>query len=61
MRIIGLDVGKKRIGVAVSDERGVCATAIEVVQRPLKEKGDLKWLKDLMKFYQQDLLITQIS
>ena len=58
MRIIGLDVGKKRIGVAVSDESGICATAIEVVQRHSKEKDDLKWLKDLIAEYEGEEVVV---
>ncbi len=33
MRILGLDYGEKRIGVAVSDELGLTAQGLETVQR----------------------------
>lgn len=33
MRVLGLDVGDRRIGVAVSDPDGIMAWGIEVVQR----------------------------
>ncbi|MDP8298408.1 MAG: Holliday junction resolvase RuvX [Candidatus Tantalella remota] len=37
MRVMGLDIGTKRIGVAVSDETGTIATGREVVQRKSTE------------------------
>ena len=33
MRILGLDLGKKRIGVAISDESGAIALPLKVMQR----------------------------
>ncbi len=33
MRILGLDVGSKTIGVAVSDELGLCAHAVKTLSR----------------------------
>jgi putative Holliday junction resolvase len=33
MRIIGLDLGKKRIGVAISDELGITAQALTTIER----------------------------
>jgi len=32
MRILGLDVGEKKIGVAISDELGITAQGIEVIE-----------------------------
>jgi putative Holliday junction resolvase len=58
MRIIGLDVGKRRIGVAVSDESGVCATAIEVVDRRSMKKDEFKWLTDLVDEYQGEEVVV---
>ena len=33
MRILGLDLGKKRIGVAISDELGITAQALTTLDR----------------------------
>jgi len=33
VRILGLDVGSRRIGVAISDELGLCAHPLEVLAR----------------------------
>ena len=46
MRIMGLDVGEKRIGVAISDPLGWTAQGHSVVQRSTL-KNDLAKLKEL--------------
>jgi putative holliday junction resolvase len=38
MRILGLDYGRKRIGVAVCDELGMTAQALAVIERKNKKK-----------------------
>lgn len=50
MRIMGLDVGEKTIGVAVSDELGWTAQGIEVIRRQ-DMKADLTRLKTLAEEY----------
>ena len=52
MRILCLDVGKRRIGVAVSDETEVCATVLTTVERGRTNGKDFAWLKDLVAEYQ---------
>src|SRR5215208_3068771 len=37
MRVMGLDVGDRRIGVAISDELGIAATPREVLKRDGRE------------------------
>ena len=34
MRALGLDLGTKRIGVAISDSNGAVATPIDTIERP---------------------------
>ncbi|WP_134686138.1 Holliday junction resolvase RuvX [Brevibacillus migulae] len=55
MRIMGLDVGERTIGVAVSDEMGWTAQGIETIQRQSNEK-DFNRLQALIQEYQ----ITEI-
>ena len=50
MRIIGLDVGSKTIGVAVSDDMGWTAQGVTTVIRKNMDK-DLEELKKLMDQY----------
>ena len=50
MRILGLDIGSKRIGVAVSDELGLTAQGIETLHRKNLDI-DLGRILDLAKEY----------
>lgn len=50
MRIIGLDYGEKRIGVAVSDETGMISQPVAVVVRRNRKK-DLESIAELVKKY----------
>ena len=40
MRVVGLDLGSKRVGVAVSDPRGVVATPYTVLERAGRRADD---------------------
>ncbi len=42
MRILGLDIGDKRIGVAVSDEMEILSTPLEVIENDEKIEEELK-------------------
>jgi putative Holliday junction resolvase len=50
-RVLALDVGSKRIGVAVSDELGITAQGLETIQRQNKRR-DLEALGNLLVKYQ---------
>lgn len=50
MRVLGLDVGKKRIGIAVSDELGITAQGIGVIVRS-STKGDIRVISEIAKKY----------
>ncbi|MGD0153630.1 MAG: Holliday junction resolvase RuvX [Thermacetogeniaceae bacterium] len=50
MRIIGLDLGKKRIGVAISDELGFTAQALTTLQRG-SFADDCAALRELVQSY----------
>ena len=57
MRVLGLDVGDKTIGVALSDELGWTAQALEVIQR----KGlsqDMKRIKEILSEYQVNEIVV---
>ena len=47
-RILALDVGKKRIGLAVSDELGITAQGIETLART-RIREDVKKLREIAK------------
>jgi putative Holliday junction resolvase len=50
-RVLALDVGSKRIGVAVSDPLGITAQGLETIQRQNKRK-DMEALGQLLKEYE---------
>jgi putative Holliday junction resolvase len=39
MRILGLDIGSRRIGVAISDELGITAQGLQTITRESTEQG----------------------
>ena len=57
MRIMGLDVGEKRIGVAISDPLGWTAQGHSVVQRS-SLKNDLAKLKELCQQLECELVVV---
>ena len=56
MRIIGLDVGEKTIGIAVSDELGFTAQGIEVIRRT-NMKADIQRLVELINEYSIEKMV----
>jgi len=50
MRILGLDVGTKRIGIAISDELGWTAQGIKTLHRR-ESKSDLREIRDIVGQY----------
>ncbi len=56
MRILGLDVGDKTIGIAVSDELLMTAQGVETIRRK-GLKSDLIRLTELMQRYEADRLV----
>lgn len=57
MRIIGLDVGDKTIGVAVSDQMGWTAQGVEVIRRTSLDK-DLSRLREIIETYQVEKIVV---
>ncbi|MCK4261806.1 Holliday junction resolvase RuvX [bacterium] len=57
MRALGLDVGDKTIGVALSDELGWTAQALEVIRRKNLEE-DIKRIKEIIDDYKVEQLIV---
>ncbi len=49
MRIMGLDVGEKTIGIAVSDALGLTAQGLEVIRRTGSIEQDLQRLKEVVQ------------
>ena len=57
MRVLALDVGNKRIGVAVSDPTGLLASAESVLKRTSIEK-DLRTLAGMVQDYEAESVLV---
>ncbi len=57
MRILGLDVGDKTIGVAVSDALSLTAQGVEVIRRRTVA-GDIARLKELIAGYEVGRIVV---
>ena len=57
MRIMGLDVGSKTIGVAVSDELGITAQGLKTVKRKAME-DDLRELYTIISQFQIEKIVV---
>jgi len=58
MRALGLDLGSKRIGVAVSDSRGSVATPIEVVKRVGDRVREHREIADLVAEWEAEIVVV---
>ena len=56
-RIMGLDVGDKTIGVAVSDLMGLTAQGVKTIKRVGKKK-DIEALKEIIKERQVNKIVS---
>ena len=56
-RALGLDIGDRTIGVAVSDLLGMTAQGVETIRRTTLE-ADLARLQELMVQYETNLLVS---
>jgi putative Holliday junction resolvase len=57
MRAIGLDLGSKRIGVAVSDSGGVLATPIDMVERS-DVRADHERIAALVEEWEAEIVVV---
>lgn len=57
MKLMGLDVGSKTIGVAVSDALLITAQGVKIIQRKTLE-DDLRELKELIEEYEVTKIIV---
>ena len=56
-RIMGLDIGDKTIGVAVSDIMGITAQGVKTIRRESKKK-DIEELKNIIKERQVKKIVS---
>jgi len=58
MRVLGVDLGSRRIGVAVSDATGVLASPLTVLQRSGDPAADHRALAELVREEQAERLVV---
>jgi putative Holliday junction resolvase len=58
MRVIGIDLGSKRIGVAVSDSGGILASPYEVVVRSGDEQRDHRRLLEIAEEVEAERIVV---
>ncbi|SFR02958.1 Holliday junction resolvase RuvX [Desulfoscipio geothermicus] len=58
MRIMGIDLGEKNIGIAVSDELGWTAQGLEIVRRQGSIEKDLDKIKAIAQQYQVEKIVV---
>jgi putative Holliday junction resolvase len=57
-RVIGIDLGERRIGVAVSDSRGVLASPHSVIVRSGEQKADHRAIAALVSEFDAALVVV---
>ena len=58
MRVLGLDLGGKRIGVAISDNDGKVATPLQVLTRSKNTLDDYKKINDLVSEWEAEFVVV---
>lgn len=58
MRILALDLGAKRIGVAVSDPTGTVASPLTVIQRSKSRRHDYQRIATLVRDEEAELVVV---
>jgi putative Holliday junction resolvase len=56
-RVLALDVGSKRIGVAITDPLGITAQGLDTIQRKNKRR-DLEALRQVLKRYEVQEIVV---
>ena len=58
MRILGIDYGEARVGVAITDELNITAQGLETIQRNGSDKVVLRRLDELMQIYEVGTMVV---
>ena len=58
MRALGIDLGGKRIGIAISDNDGKVATPLQVLTRSKNTKEDYKKINDLVSEWEAEFVVV---
>ena len=55
MRILGIDYGEARVGIAITDALNITAQGLETIQRNGSDKIVLRRLDEIMKNYNNEI------
>ena len=58
MRILGIDYGEARVGVAITDRLNITAQGLETIQRKGTDKIVLKRLDEILAQYEIDTIVV---
>ena len=58
MRILGIDYGDARVGVAITDALNITAQGLETIQRNNSDKVILKRLDEILEKYKIDTIVV---
>ena len=58
MRILGIDYGEARVGVAISDALNITAQGLETIQRNNSDKIILKRLDEILEKYEVETIVV---
>ena len=58
MRALGLDLGERRVGVAVCDSAGTVATPVETLVRSGDAEADLRAIADQVREWQVEIVVV---
>lgn len=58
MRILGIDYGEVRVGIAITDELNITAQGLETIQRNGSDKVVLRRLDELMQIYEVGTIVV---
>ncbi len=58
MRILGIDYGEARVGIAITDALNITAQGLETIQRNGTDKTILRRLDEIFKQYEVDTIVV---
>lgn len=58
MRILGIDYGEARVGIAITDPLGITAQGLETIERNGSDKVILRKLDELMQKYEVETIVV---
>ena len=58
MRILGIDYGETRVGIAITDGLNITAQGLETIQRNGSDKNILKRLDEILEQYEVETMVV---